>query len=313
MTPLTPESLARSTFCFGTMTFGREADEDASRALFDRCRDAGITCFDCADIYAGGDSERILGKFIQEHRDELIVTTKVGMHEGLAPDTIRKSIDASLERLNTDYVDIYFCHRFDDEVPMADTLGAMNELIDAGKVRALGVSNWTAWQMARGLGYAEQNGWHRLLVMQPMYNITKRTAEIEMFPLAQAEKLAVLNYNPLGGGLLTGKYFAKEVDASGRLQRQDNYARRYGTEQVRETARRFVDFAREHHYDPVTLAIAWTMKHPAVTAPILGARSVEQLEPALAAADFDLSDDLYVELCALTPPVPPATDRNESE
>lgn len=309
---LDPASLP--PLCMGTMTFGRESDPAAARALFKRCRERGIHFFDCANAYAGGDSERILGELIADCRDEVVITSKVGMgpNGGLAPDTIRQSIDDSLERLATDYVDIYFCHRFDDDVPMADSLGTMAELVDGGKVRAIGVSNWAAWQVARGIGLAEARGIAPIRFLQPMYNLVKRTAEIELLPMALAEGVGVIPYNPLGGGLLTGKYTDGTASEEARLKRQENYGKRYLADDYLEVARRFVAFAREQGYHPVTLAIAWVMKNPAVTAPILGARNLEQLEPALGALELAVGDDLYGEICALTPRVPPATDRTEA-
>lgn len=300
-----------SRLCLGTMTFGREADEATAALLYRRSREAGINIFDCADVYAGGASERILGALAAGERDHVVLTSKVGMRAGLRAEEVDQGIEGSLRRLGTDRVEVYFCHRFDPDTPVEETLRAMDRLVRAGKVRALGVSNWAAWQVARALGWAALWQIAPVQVLQPMYNLAKRTAEIEILPLAAAERLGVLTYSPLGGGLLTGKYADPDAGADGRLRAHDLYARRYAAEDNYLLAQRFTALAAESGVHPVTLAVAWVAAHPAVTAPIIGARSLGQLEPALAAADHTLDDAARARISALTPPVPPATDRSE--
>ncbi len=307
-----------SRLCFGTMSFGGDADESMSAHMFHRCREAGINFFDTANTYSQGKSEEILGRLIKTGRDELVVTSKVWgqlgtdrNRKGLSRRNIMLSVEESLRRLDTDRLDVYFCHMFDPNVPMDQTLRAMDDLVRQGKVLYPGVSNWSAWQIAKGLGMAELLGLASIYVVQPMYNLVKRVAEIEILPLALEESLAVIPYSPLGGGLLTGKYTTTQRYKEGRLAHNKNYAVRYGDETYYRVAEDFTDYARKIGADPATLAVAWVKAHPAVTAPIIGARSIQQLEASLAAADFDMSTEQWSEIAALTPPVPIATDRTE--
>jgi len=309
-----------SRLCMGTMTFGREADRVTAAAIYARCREAGVNFFDCANGYAGGESERILGELIAGHRDEVIITSKV--HFPVGPDRnargssrrhIMMAVEDSLRRLNTDRIDVYFLHHWDDAVPIEDTLRALDDLVSQGKIVYPGASNFAAWQIAKALGISAREGWAPFRVLQPMYNLVKRQAEVEILPLARAENLGVISYSPLGGGLLTGKYGAQPgaVTSAGRITENAMYAKRYGQEWVYQAAQAFTAFAGQRGVHPVTLAVAWVAAHPAITAPIIGARSLEQLAPALAALDIAMTPDLYAGLCALTPTPPPATDRSE--
>jgi aryl-alcohol dehydrogenase-like predicted oxidoreductase len=307
-----------SRLCFGTMSFGGDADDQTSATMFARCREAGINFFDCANIYSFGLAEEILGRLMKGSRDELVITSKVGftmddgrVGPGLARRTIMMSVEDSLRRLGTDRLDVLFCHHSDPETPVEETLRALEDLIRQGKVLYAGVSNWTAGQIARALGRAEMLGLSGLHVVQPMYNLAKRTAEIEILPLAASEDLGVITYSPLGGGLLTGKYSRTAKDAAGRLATNQRYAVRYADEEHYALAERFTEYSREVGVSPVTLAVAWVKANPAVTAPIIGARNLEQLEPSLAAADYEMPKEQWEAICALTPPVPLPTDRDE--
>ncbi|KPK86042.1 MAG: aldo/keto reductase [Phycisphaerae bacterium SM23_33] len=307
-----------SRLCFGTMSFGGDADEDTSAKMFRRCREAGINFFDSANIYSRGRAEEILGGLIRSCRDELVITSKVcgamgpGANDrGLSRRHILAQVEGSLRRLGTDRLDVYFCHHSDPAVPVAETLRTMDDLVRQGKVLYLGVSNWTAWQTARALGISQRLHLAGVHVLQPMYNLAKRTAEVEILPLAAAEGLAVTPYSPLGGGLLTGKYTTQRKDEKGRLATNKNYSIRYGRQVYYEVAERFSDYAKKAGVHPATLAVAWVKAHPAITAPIIGARNMEQLEASLAAADYEMSPRQYEEIAALTPPVPMATDRDE--
>jgi len=307
-----------SALGLGTMSFGKAADRDASAALYARARDAGITFFDCADVYADGASEQILGALIADHRDEVVISTKAYFPTGDAPNArggsryhLERAVDASLRRLGTDRIDVYYLHRFDDDTPLEETLRGMERLVATGKVLYPAVSNFSAWQTAKAMGIQARHGWAPMTGIQPMYNLVKRTAEIELLPMARAEGLAVTPYSPLGGGLLSGRYGADRRPDSGRIVDNDMYAERYGAPWVFDVAERFTALANERGVHPVTLAVAWVGHHPAVTCPLVGARDVQQLEPALAAADFEMDDALYAEIAALSPAPPPATDRNE--
>ncbi len=303
---------------FGTMSFGAEADDATSRKLFTRCRDAGVNLFDCANVYANGRSEEILGKLIQSSRDEVVVTSKAyfptssdANARGSSRYHLVRAVEASLRRLNTDRLDIFYLHRFDERTSLEETLRAVEHLVQSGKVLYPAVSNFAAWQVTKALGVAARLNFAPIVAIQPMYNLVKRQAEVELLPMAQSESLAVFSYSPLGGGLLSGKYGAGERPTSGRLQENAMYKTRYAAEWNYEVAARFTQLAKERGLHPATLAIAWVLAHPAVTAPLLGARSVEQLNPCLLATGMDLATDDYETLSSLSPTPPPATDRNE--
>jgi aryl-alcohol dehydrogenase-like predicted oxidoreductase len=307
-----------SAIAYGTMSFGGDADEAGSQALFEACRAAGVNLFDCADVYAGGRSEEILGRLVKGCRDEVLITSKA--YFATSPDVnamgasrrhIRLSVEASLRRLGTDRIDIYYVHRFDDRTALEETLGALDDLVHQGKVVYLGASNFAAWQVAKALGISAREGWAPFACLQPMYNLVKRQAESEILPMAQSEGLAVFPYSPLGGGLLSGKYGPGLRPEDGRLVASKIYATRYGEALNYEVAERFAAFARERGYHPASLAVAWVAAHPAVTAPLVGARNTAQLAPLLAAADIDMTPELRAEIAALSPEPPPATDRNE--
>jgi aryl-alcohol dehydrogenase-like predicted oxidoreductase len=307
-----------SRLCFGTMSFGGDADEETSAAMFARCRDVGINFFDCADMYSKGRAEEVLGRLIADCRDEIVLTSKVFNPlsddvnaRGLSRRHIMLAVEDSLRRLGTDRLDVYFCHMFDPLTPIAESLRAMDDLVRQGKVLYPAVSNWAAWQAAKALGIAAREHLARVECLQPMYNLVKRQAEVEILPLAAAEQLGVIPYSPLGGGLLTGKYGVNKRPEIGRIVQNAGYARRYGEASYYETAEAFCAHAADRGLHPATLAVAWVMSHPAVTAPIIGARNLEQLAPSLAAADVDMTPEWRAEISALSPEPPLATDRAE--
>ena len=309
-----------SKLCFGTMSFGDTADEAESARLFERCLDTGINFFDTANVYARGRSEEILGKLTNEQRDDLVITSKVFGKmgddvnaRGLSRRHITQAVEATLKRLRTDRLDFYFVHQFDNDTPMEETLRALDDLVRRGLVLYPAVSNWAAWQIARALGVAAREQLARFELVQPMYNLVKRQAEVEILPLAGSENLGVIPYSPLGGGLLTGKYSTKDKPEQGRLVDNKMYAKRYGEDVYFEVAEKFSAYAEDKDVHPVTLAVAWVASHPAVTAPIIGARNVEQLEPSLAAADFAMTPEMHAEISALSPAPPPAHDRSEEQ
>ena len=235
-----------SALCFGTMSFGGDADEATSVAMYQRCREAGINFFDTANVYTGGRSEEILGKLVGPERDQVIVASKVHFptgsdrnERGLSRRNIMLSVDASLRRLNTDRIDLYYLHGYDPLTPIEEPLRALADLVAQGKILYPGVSNWSAWQIARALGICERHGWPRFECIQPMYNLVKRQAEVEVLPLALAEKMGVASYSPAGGGLLTGKYSKTQRPEHGRLQDNKMYTARYGDPLYFEIAEKF--------------------------------------------------------------------------
>ncbi|NNK58540.1 MAG: aldo/keto reductase [Desulfofustis sp.] len=307
-----------SRLCFGTMSFGAEADEEMSTRLFHRCREAGINFFDCADVYSNGVAEEILGRLMADCRDEIVLTTKVhgAMGEdvntrGLSRRYIVCAVEESLRRLKTDRIDVYYAHRFDAETDLEQTLYAFDDLVRTGKILYLAVSNWAAYQIATALGISRKEKISEIVCMQPMYNLVKRQAEVELLPLAEQENLAVTPYSPLGGGLLTGKYGVGRKPEKGRLVDVGFYSKRYSLEQYYQTADNLCAHARERGVNPATLGVAWVMTHPAVTAPIIGARNLEQLETSLAAAELDMTPEWRAEISCLSPAPAVATDRLE--
>ena len=306
-----------SQLCFGTMSFGGDADEATSASMYKAVRDAGINFFDTANEYNKGRSEEILGRLAKDHRDELVLTTKCFNKTG--PDVnagganrrhVVQAVEASLRRLQTDRIDVLFLHRFDPVTPIDEMMRGLEDLVRAGKVIYPAVSNWSAWQTQRAVDIQERNDWARLQVIQPMYNLVKRQAEVELLPMAAANGIGVIPYSPAAAGLLSGKYFGQ---ASGRLKTNKMYEARYGEEWAFETAEKYVAFCRQKGLHPVSAAIAWVGAHPAITAPIIGARNLDQLKDSLASVKIDMTPELYREIADLSRTPPPATDRLEEQ
>ncbi len=306
-----------SQLCFGTMSFGGDADETMSAAMYKACRDAGINFFDSANEYNKGRSEEILGRLAKGHRDDLVIATKCFNKTG--PDVnagganrrhVVQAVEASLRRLQTDRVDILFLHRFDQVTPIDEMMRALEDMVRAGKVIYPAVSNWSAWQTQRAVDIQERMGWSRLQAIQPMYNLVKRQAEVELLPMAQANGIGVMPYSPAAAGLLSGKYLGQ---ATGRLNTNKMYEARYGEAWAFEVAEKYVAFCKDKGLHPVSTAIAWVGTHPGVTAPIVGARNTEQLKDSLASVDVAMTPELRAEIAALSRTPPPATDRLEEQ
>ncbi|HEY6880271.1 MAG TPA: aldo/keto reductase [Polyangiales bacterium] len=309
--------VAISKLAFGTMSFANEAAEPEAARIYAAARDRGINLFDCADVYSKGRSEEILGRLIAGHRDEVVLSSKASFPMGKGANDcgasryhIVRACEASLRRLNTDRIDIYFLHRYDPRTSLEEALRGIEQLVRDGKILYPALSNFAAWQTQRAIDIQERNGWTKLACIQPMYNLLKRQAEVELLPMAQANRIGVFPYSPLAAGLLSGKYVTSTVDV-GRMVTSKNYQTRYASTNAQEVAARFVEIAKRVGVAPAALAIAWVAEHPGVTAPLLGARNVEQLETCLAAADVTITPELYAEISALTPAPAPATDRND--
>lgn len=301
-----------SGLCFGTVGLTQEK--------YAKCRDAGINFFDTADVYDDGEAERLLGKCISGHRGEVVISTKCGFPPrqavnvgGLSRRYILSAIEASLSRLNVEYVDFYFLHTFDPNTPMDETLRALNDVVRQGKARYLGVSNWAAWQIATALGISERSGWHSFKVIQPLYSLVKRQAEVEILPLARAMNLGVVPYSPLAGGLLSGKYSKEAAPKEGRLSSDELSQLRYGEKEYFAIAERFSAHARERGLHPAALSLAWVMAHPAVTAPIFGASKLGHIDVALSALEIEMTPEWWAEISALSYQPPLATDRREEQ
>lgn len=298
-----------SRLAFGTMQFGGRADDAASAAMFEACIETGITHFDTAHVYTDGASETLLGRFLGSRRDDLIVATKAAYSGGASRDNILNSAETSRKRMGLDTLDVLYLHRFDPDTDMAESFETFAQLRDKGHIRHIGLSNFAAWQVVKAAGVAADFDL-TVAVIQPMYNLVKRQAEVEILPMADDLGILVAPYSPLGGGLLTGKYGA---GGTGRLSEDDRYAARYGQAQMHDAAQGLTEIAQETGVHPATLAVAWAARHPTGPSPIISARSVEQLQPSLAAMQFEMSDELYARLSALSPTPPPATDRLEEQ
>ncbi|MEP6859750.1 MAG: aldo/keto reductase [Deltaproteobacteria bacterium] len=307
-----------SRVALGAMSFGGDSDEATAAHVWRAARDAGVNFIDTADVYNEGRSEEIVGRLMRGERDEIVLATKAYFPTGKGPNArgtsryhLVRAVDASLRRLATDRLDVYYLHRFDDVTALDETLRALDDLVRAGKILYPACSNFAAWQVAQARGMAALHGFAPLVAIQPMYNLVKRTAEIEILPMAQELGIAVVPYSPTGGGLLTGKYTRDQRPANGRLVDWKMYAARYGDPQMFEIAERFIALAKELGHHPVTLALAWVASHPAVTSVLAGGRNVDQLAPAFAAQTLELDAATRDKISALSPAPPPATDRNE--
>jgi len=306
-----------SRLCFGTMSFGGDADAATSAAMYKATRDAGINFYDTADQYNKGKSEEILGGLMKGHRDELVIATKCFNPTGEDRNArgnsrrhVTRAVEASLKRLQTDRVEILFLHQIDALTPIEEQMRALEDMVRSGKVLYPALSNWSAWQTQKALGVQEASGWARLQLLQPMYNLVKRQAEVEILPMAEANGIGVIPYSPGAAGLLSGKYSGQ---ASGRLKTNKMYELRYGEAWMFEAAERFVAFCKQRGLHPVSAAIAWVGAHPAITAPIIGARNVEQLQASLESMKIDMTPALRAEIAALSRTPPPATDRLEEQ
>ena len=315
--PLGRSGVQVSELCFGTMSFGGDADEAASAAMFKATRDAGINFYDCADQYNNGKSEEILGRLMKGERDRLVVTTKCFNpvtedvnDRGNSRRHVTRAVEASLRRLGTDRIDVLFLHQYDKRTPLEEQVRALEDVVRAGKVLYPAVSNWSAWQTQRAVDLQERNDWARLQVVQPMYNLVKRQAEVEILPMCEANGIGCIPYSPGAAGLLSGKYTG---DASGRIRTNKMYEARYGEDWMFEVAGKFAAFCKAKGLHPVSTAVAWVGAHPGVTAPIIGARNLDQLKDSLAAAKVDMTPALRAEIAALSRTPPPATDRLEEQ
>ena len=299
-----------SRLCLGTMTFGLQRDEPTAVAILDRAAEGGIDFLDTSDAYPlGGDlttrgvTEEILGRWLRGKRDRFIVATKCFAPTGPAPfdagnsrKHILAAVDASLRRLQTDYIDLYQLHGYDPETPIDETLGALDDLVHQGKVRYVGCSNFLTYQLVRAIGRSETLHLARFDSVQPRYNLLFRQIEREMLPFCGEEGVGVIPYNPIAGGLLSGKHSRTAPPPEGTRftlgSAAEAYQDRYWHDREFDTVDVLRELAQEAGVSLVTLSVAWVLANKAITAPIIGASRPEQLDSSLAAAEFTLDDDL---------------------
>ena len=308
-----------SRICLGVMTYGDPAwrqwilTEEQGRPFIKRALEQGINFFDVADMYSLGKSEEILGRAIRDfaRRDDVVIGTKAYFKmsddpndRGLSRKHLMSAIDASLKRLGTDYVDLYQIHRYDAETPIEETLRALDDIVRSGKARYLGASSMAAWQFTRALYLADRHGWTRFVSMQNHYNLVYREEEREMMPLCREEGIGVIPWSPLARGFLAGNRRPSEQGGTARAQTDDIAHRLYYTESDFTIVERVVALAERRGVSPAQIALAWLLHQPGVTAPIVGASKMEQLDQAVAATDLALTDEERRELEELYQPHP---------
>jgi aryl-alcohol dehydrogenase-like predicted oxidoreductase len=303
-TRLGDTGLEVSEFCLGCMNFGSDepwmiGDEEQSKEVIHHAVDLGINFFDTANVYSQGESEQILGDALAEYdRDEMVIATKVfgrmgegPNRQGLSRKHILDQVEASLERLGTDYIDLYQIHRWDDETPIEETLSALDSLIEKGVVRYVGASTMPGWKFSKALYTADIENYERFRCMQPEYNAVDRHEEANLLPVCEDQGVGVIPWSPLAGGFLTGKYDRDDDPEDGLRADADEYTNQRFTEENWEVLEAIESVAEEKDASPAQVSLAWLLHKPVVDAPIIGPRKLEHLEENVAAIDVDLTDE----------------------
>jgi aryl-alcohol dehydrogenase-like predicted oxidoreductase len=297
---------------FGNEQFG--CDEEVSTGIIHAYLDAGHNFIDTANVYSGTKSETIVGKAVKGRRDSVVIATKAASPLGAGPfdsgtsrKHVTKACEDSLRRLDTDYIDLYQMHRYDDLTPLEETLSTLNDLVRQGRVRYIGVSNWTASQIAEACTLTAVKGWEPLVSLQPQYSILTRDIEVEIVPVCQKFGLGVIPWSPLGGGMLTGKYKKGGDPAEGtRFAAPGPFQQVWRTRALSERNHAIVGTVLEEagklDISPIALALAWNLSRPGVVAPIIGPKSVKQLEDNLAALDVTLPEETVQRIDAASEP-----------
>ena len=307
-----------SALTLGTMTFGGQGkfakvgatDVDGATRQVDMCLDAGINLIDTADVYSGGLSEEIVGRTIRGRRDRVLVATKARMPMGDGPNDaglsrhhLIRACEASLRRLDTDHIDLYQVHEWDGATPLEETLAALDHLVNSGKVRYIGCSNYAGWHVMKALAISERRGFQRFVSQQIYYSLQARDAEYELVPVSLDQGLGILVWSPLAGGLLSGKYRRDQEGPEGSRHLTDwNEPPVRNEDQVYDIVDALVEIAEEHGASPAQAALAWTLGRPGVASIVVGARTEEQLADNLGAADLVLGDDERARLDELSAP-----------
>lgn len=309
-----------SELCLGAMTFGRETDENISYDMLDRFVDAGGNFIDTADVYSLGLSETILGRWLkQKTRDAYVIATKVRFPMGDGPNDyglsrkhIMSGINASLKRLNTDYIDLYQVHRWDPDTPLEETLSTLNDLVKSGKVRYIGCSNFKGWHLQKAVDISKEKGWEPFTCLQPLYNLLDRAIEWELIPICMNEGIGVIPWSPLRGGWLSGRYKrgmggpeeGSRVHTAGKLGWSETWEV-YANERTWTIIDEMFALADEMGKEPVQVALRWLIQRPGVTAPIIGVRTMAHLESNLGAVGWELSEDQMSKLNNISDIKPP--------
>ncbi|MFE6074697.1 aldo/keto reductase [Paenibacillus sp. NPDC057886] len=298
-----------SALGLGTNAFGKRADDPTSIRIIHTALDQGINFIDTANIYAGTESERIIGQALTGKRENAVLATKAGLprHEGphgrgSSRYHLQQELEHSLRRLQTDYVDLYQIHTFDPHTPLDETLRTLDDMVTSGKVRYIGASNYAAWELMKALGTSELKGYVRYISTQTSYSLADRTPELELVPMCLDQGVGIIPYFPLAGGILTGKYHGKAVVPSGSRADTDPAFNRFLLEHNIKLGEQVTEKASDYGCSPSVLSLAWLLARPAVSTVIVGATSTEQLEHNLASLDMKLTDDMTTELDQLSDP-----------
>jgi aryl-alcohol dehydrogenase-like predicted oxidoreductase len=300
-----------SELCLGAMTFGRESSEEVSYQMLDCFVEEGGNFIDTANVYSHGVSEEILGRWLKDkRRDDFIIATKVRFSMGSGPNDlglsrkhILSAIEASLRRLNTDYIDLYQVHMWDPGTPLEETLEVLNQLVSAGKVRYLGASNYAGYQLQKAVDLSRARGWEPFSCLQPLYNLLDRSFEWELLPVCEAEGVGVIPWSPLRGGWLSGKY-RRGMDGPPPDTRIEEAAKQgwseswdaYATERTWQVVDTLLAVATQVEKSPAQVALNWLLQKPTITAPILGARTISHLEDNLGATGWALTPEQVARL-----------------
>ncbi|MDB5085391.1 MAG: aldo/keto reductase, partial [Bacilli bacterium] len=291
-----------SVLGLGTNAFGGRADKETSIRVLHHAADAGITFIDTANVYTGTKSEEIIGEAFQGRRQEVILATKVGMKRGEGPNDrgssrqhILREVEDSLRRLRTDYIDVYQIHAFDPQTPLEETLRTLNDLISAGKIRYIGASNYSAWQMMKSLSISERLGLSKYVSVQPGYSLADRGIERELMPFCEDQGISIIPYFPLAGGILTGKYSGGVVPSGSQLEKNPNFANRMDDDRL-TLGDQVVRIAAELGTSATALSLAWLMHRPAVCTFIAGATREAQIDENLKAVDLELTEETLTQL-----------------
>ncbi len=292
-----------SALGLGTNAFGKRADSDMSIRIVHEALDRGINFIDTANIYAGTESERIIGQALTGRRQEAVLATKAGLVKDQGPNGrgssryhLQRELEASLKRLNTDYVDLYQIHTFDPNTPLEETLRTLDDFVSSGKVRYIGASNYAAWELMKALGISGQRGYERFVSTQHCYSLADRTPENELVPLCLDQGVGIIPYFPLAGGILSGKYsLADKAPAGSRAQTDPSFTR-FMADRNLELADRVGQLAAELGCSPSALSLAWLMARPAVATVIVGATRVDQLEDNLRSVELQLDAETVEKL-----------------
>lgn len=295
-----------SELCLGTMTFGRETEEALSHKMLDKFLAAGGNFIDTADVYSTGVSEEIVGRWLKDqYREDLVIATKVRFPMGSGPNDVGLSrkhilagVDASLRRLQTDYIDLYQVHCWDQATPLEETLSTLNTLVNNGKVRYIGVSNYSGWQLQKALDMCYYNGWEGFVSLQALYNLLDRDIERELLPICENEGLGLMCWSPLRGGWLTGK-FRRDMTAPPdgtrvNIAEEKGWSESwpaYNTERTWKIIDELLAIAEEAGKSSAQIALKWLLNRPGVTCPIIGARTLEQFENNMDVTDWSLEED----------------------